>query len=43
MSPDKNRIDETITALKQQCDELALQIHLGKTVYGTNMTVIMGC
>ena len=31
MPPDKNRIDETITALKQQCDELALQIHLGKT------------
>ena len=29
MSQDKNQIDETIRALKQQCDELALQIHLG--------------
>ena len=29
MSQDKNQIEATISALKQQCDELALQIHLG--------------
>ena len=29
MSQDKNQIAETISMLKQQCDELALQIHLG--------------
>ena len=28
MSQDKNRVEETISALKQQRDELALQIHL---------------
>jgi hypothetical protein len=30
MSDVKTRIEETISALRQQCDELALQIHLGK-------------
>ena len=30
MSDAKTKIQETISALKQQCDELALQIHLGK-------------
>jgi hypothetical protein len=29
MSQGKNQIEETISALKQQRDELALQIHLG--------------
>lgn len=29
MSHEKNQIEETISALKQQRDELALQIHLG--------------
>ena len=29
MAHDKNRVEETISALKQQRDELALQIHLG--------------
>ena len=29
MSDEKSRIEETISALKQQRDELALQIHLG--------------
>jgi hypothetical protein len=30
MSDAKSKIEETISALKQQCDELAVQIHLGK-------------
>ena len=30
MSDARSKIEETISALKQQCDELALQIHLGK-------------
>lgn len=29
MSPDRDQLKETISALKQQRDELALQIHLG--------------
>ena len=29
MSDDKNLVEETISALKQQRDELALKIHLG--------------
>ena len=29
MSDDKSNIAETISALRQQCDELALKIHLG--------------
>ena len=31
MSDTKSQIEETINALKQQRDELALQIHLGAT------------
>jgi len=31
MSDTKNKIEETISALKQQRDELGLQIHLGAT------------
>lgn len=30
MSDERTRLEDTIGALKQQCDELALQIHLGK-------------
>jgi hypothetical protein len=30
MSEEKSRIEQTLNMLKQQCDELALQIHLGK-------------
>ena len=29
MSDDHQRMSETISVLRQQCDELALQIHLG--------------
>jgi hypothetical protein len=29
MLPDKQQVEETISALKQQRDELALKIHLG--------------
>ena len=30
MSDERNPIEDTMKALRQQCDELALQIHLGK-------------
>ena len=30
MSEERDRIDEACSALRQQCDELAVRIHLGK-------------